>query len=275
MYFTENQYVNLHRKSNTNQKTNIRYRYTMSGFVPAHIETPVPYCTLVSGTKYRIQYHNVNAPHSGKAIGTFEKLMIDFDPTEDEDVEDAELAPMDTIGYAIFKDVHPVHGAKKSTGMDDFRTDGHKYAFPVFSQEGDQENVVANDEVSFYAYTLPEHQSRMFHRVLSRRANSDVAKGYKSFFGGKRMITKIKRRSQSTLKCRGGKKPRVVKKTQRRYVRRDQGQPYQGPPPPYVDPMAQPPRQGALSWGDAAKLAAANAAGAVVAVVGEESFEDV
>ena len=57
-------------------KTNIHYRYTMSGFVPEYIEKPVPYCALVPNTKYRIQYHNVTAPGSGKAIGTFTPFLI-------------------------------------------------------------------------------------------------------------------------------------------------------------------------------------------------------
>lgn len=286
----------------------------MSGF------ESVPYCTLVSGTEYRIQYHNVSAPHSGKALGTFEKLMIDFDPTEDEDAEDAELVPMDTIGYAIFNNVHPVHGAKKTTGMNGFRTDGEKYAFPVFSQEGDAENVVTNDEVSFYTYTLPAHQSRMSRKILNKYTNVDVANEHSKQYFDK---TTGGRRWKRTVKRRGGK-PRITKKNKPRSRRikpyrgqpyrgqpyRDQpyrGQPYQGPPyqgqpyqgqpyqgpsqPPYVDPIAAQPRPGALpqamnhheaklhgmqlSWGDAAKLAAANAAGAVVAVVGEEAFEDV
>ena len=298
----------------------------MSGF------ESVPYCTLVSGTKYRIQYHNVSAPHSGKALGTFEKLMIDFDLTEDEDAEDAELVPMDTIGYAIFNDVHPVHGAKKTMGMDGFRTDGHKYAFPVFSQEGEVENVVANDEVSFYTYTLPAHQSRMSRKILNKHTNVDVANEHSKQYFDK---TTGGRRWKRTVKRRGGK-PRITKKNKPRSRRKPtlryhegrlhplrsrratsrweatkslldprvpvcdlrsetpcglikpyRGQPYQGPPyqgpsqPSYVDPMAAQPRPGALpqamqlSWGDAAKLAAANAAGAVVAVVGEEAFEDV
>jgi len=147
----------------------------MSGFVPEYIEKPVPYCALVPNTKYRIQYHNVTAPGSGKAIGTFEKLMIDFDPMEDEDAEDADLEPMETIGYAIFNDVHRVPGAKKPTGMDGFRTHapGQPYVFPVFSQAGNADIVVANNEVSFYAYTVTEHQSTMLHSVLARRNNKD------------------------------------------------------------------------------------------------------
>ena len=281
----------------------------MSGF--ALVQEAVPYCALVPGTKYRIQYHPVSNPdtpdakiNSGKAIGTFEKLTIDFETveTEEELAEegDDDLEPMDTIGYAIFKSVYRVPGAKLQMGMDGFRMGSNGYRFPVFSQQGDSEIVVANNEVSFYAYTLPAHQSRMSRKILNKHTNVDVANEHSKMYFDK---TTGGRRRNRTVKCRGGK-PRITKKNKPRSRRikpyRGQpyqgqpyqgqpyrGQPYQGPPqPPYVDPIAAQPRSGALpqamnhhgmqlSWGDAAKLAAANAAGAVVAVVGEEAFEDV
>ena len=199
---------------------------------------------------------------------------------------------MDTMGYAVFTNVRPVPGARLQMGLDGFRegnTQSTTYRFLVFSQTGESETVESNDEITFYKYTLPGHQSRLFHRVMSAH-NKDIAKEYKSMFGGKR----TKKNRRVTNKRRGGKKPPQMGK--RKSFRRRRGpqarigtQGAMQPQPqarigtqgamqpqgrPYdADPMA-PPRQGALTWGDAAKLAAANAAGAVVAVVGEEAFED-
>lgn len=285
----------------------------MSGFVPEYIEKPVPYCALVPNTKYRIQYHNVTAPGSGKAIGTFEKLMIDFDLTDaDAEDEDADLEPMDTIGYAIFNHVHRVPGAKLPMGMDGSHRHGQTYAFLVFSQGGNDENMVTNEEVSFYAYTLPEHQSRMLHNVLATHTKEDIAKSYKkgkSMFGGKQ--------SRRQRKQNVTKKVRVVapkpKRKRRSYAnRRRSGRNIAGPgfqdqlspsdqvivrryrptpyyprqpnvPPSYdlrqmdnipATPMQVGPRQGALTWGDAAKLAAANIAAVAVGEGMHEAFED-
>ena len=270
----------------------------MSGFVPEYIEKPVPYCALVPNTKYRIQYHNVTAPGSGKAIGTFEKLMIDFDPMEDEDAEDADLEPMDTIGYAIFNHVHRVPGAKKPTGMDGFHTHGLTYAFPVFSQEGNADIVVANnEEISFYAYTVPEHQSRMFHSVLARHTHEDIPKEYKGMFGGKqrrnrnvtkkvRVVAPKRRRASLAKRRRSGRKiagPGVQHQLSTYARDNDQVIMRRYRPTPYyprqmdmpMTPVPDVPRQGALSWGDAGKLAAANIAAVVVGEGMQEAFEDV
>ena len=200
----------------------------MSGF--ALIQEAVPYCALVPGTKYRIQYHPVSNPdtpaakiNSGKAIGTFEKLTIDFETveTEEELAEegDDDLEPMDTIGYAIFKSVYRVPGAKLQMGMDGFRMGSNgsqQYRFPVFSQQGDSEIVVARNEVSFYTYTLPAHQSRMSRKILNKHTNVDVANEHSKMYFDK---TTGGRRRNRTVKRRGGK-PRITKKNKPRSRRK-------------------------------------------------------
>lgn len=252
--------------------------------------------------------------------------MIDFDLTDAENAEDedADLEPMDTIGYAIFNHVHRVPGAKQPMGMEGFHTDGLTYAFMVFSQGGNTEHVVTNNEVSFYAYTLPEHQSRMLHNVLATHTNEDLAKSYKkdkSMFGGKqsrrqrkqnvtkkvRVVAPKHKRRSSANRRRSGRKiagPRIQNQLKGRsesereewmnmspsdqvIMRRYRPTPYyprQPDVPPSYDPrqmdnmpatpMQVGPRQGALTWGDAAKLAAANIAAVAVGEGMHEAFED-
>jgi len=289
----------------------------------------VPYCKLVPGQGYRIQYLNVTNPNppaakinSGKAIGTFVRLLIDYEFRED---ADDELEAMDTLGYAVFRDVQPDPSVKGnlSTGMDGFRIENmietEEYplsegwhVFLVFSSDNGRGDVEVNDEIVFYE--VNKIQERILHRVLSAHTQEDIAQSYsKGWFGGtsmsgRRRSQKVKaQRTRSTRRPTtmrtGGKKAvdkvkaQAKRKKTRAKRRKAALQPqivYAQPQAPqprivYAQPQAPPPqivyaqapgpaepmpKQGAFTWGDAAKLLAVDVAAQAIGHEVTEALED-
>jgi hypothetical protein len=162
-------------------------------------------------------------------------------------------------------------------GIDRFKMDGDMaayYRFPVFSQAEIDTMILTNDEISFYPYTLPAHTQKLLKTVLSRHTHDDISKQHSAgwFDGGGK---KRRRPRKSQKKRRQTPKPDRRRPDFGSVPREDRISPTVPPIHPIVgQPEINPAPRGALSWGDAAKLAAANIAGVVAAEGMGEAFED-
>ena len=142
-------------------------------------------------------------------------------------------------------------------------------------------------------------RERVLHDILSAHGQEDVAELYsKGWFGGRSMSgrrrsQKVKaQRRRSTRRSRsmcGGKKPRRPRSAKRRkaampprIVYAQAPAPAAAPPPQVVyaqapgpgEPMEPMPKQGAFTWGDAAKLLVVDVAGQAIGHEVTEALED-